>query len=98
MRVDAVVVLAHDYKVEVPVLRLALRSTTPYIGMLASRKRAAAVRALLADDGVSADELARLCSPIGLQIGAQGPTEIAVSILAEVIAIWRALPAVARGP
>lgn len=97
-RVDAVVVLAHDYKVEVPVLRLALRSTTPYIGMLASRKRAAAVRALLADDGVSADALARLCSPIGLQIGAQGPTEIAVSILAEVIAIWRALPVVARGP
>ena len=88
--VAAVVILAHDYKVEIPVLRVALRSATPYVGMLGSVKRAAAVRGLLADDGVTADELARLHAPIGLRIGAKGPAEIAVSIAAEVIATMRA--------
>jgi xanthine dehydrogenase accessory factor len=85
----AVVVVAHDYKVELPVLRIALRGDAPYVGMLGSRKRAAAVRALLAEDGLTEAELARLRSPIGLAIGAQGAAEIAVSIIAELIATWR---------
>ena len=85
----AVVVVAHDYKVELPVLRVALRGATPYVGMLGSRKRAAAVRALLAEDGLSDAELTRLRAPIGLAIGAQGAAEIAVSIVAELIATWR---------
>jgi xanthine dehydrogenase accessory factor len=85
----AVVVVAHDYKVELPVLRVALRAEVPYVGMLGSRKRAAAVRALLAEDGVSDAQLARLRTPIGLPIGAQGAAEIAVSIIAELIATWR---------
>jgi xanthine dehydrogenase accessory factor len=82
----AVVVVAHDYKVEIPVLRVALRGNAPYIGMLGSRKRAAAVRELLADEGLSAAELEKLRTPIGLAIGAQGAVEIAVSIVAELIA------------
>ena len=85
----AVVLVAHDYKVELPVLRVALRAETPYVGMLGSRKRGAAVRAMLAEDGLSAEEMDRLRTPIGLSIGAQGPAEIAVSIVAELIAIWR---------
>ena len=85
----AVVLVAHDYKVELPVLRVALRANTPYVGMLGSRKRGAAVRAMLAEDGLSAEELERLRTPIGLSIGAQGAAEIAVSIVAELIAIWR---------
>jgi xanthine dehydrogenase accessory factor len=85
----AVVVVAHDYKVELPVLRVALRSGAPYVGMLGSRKRAAGVRALLAEDGLTEAELARLRAPIGLSIGAQGAAEIAVSIVAELIATWR---------
>ena len=85
----AVVVVAHDYKVEIPVLRVALRAGAPYVGLLGSRKRAAAVRELLADDGVSAAELETLRTPIGLAIGAQGAAEIAVSIVAELIATWR---------
>jgi xanthine dehydrogenase accessory factor len=85
----AVVVVAHDYKVELPVLRVALRAGTPYVGMLGSRKRAASIRAMLADDGVGEEELARLRAPIGLRIGAQGAAEIAVSIIAELIATWR---------
>jgi xanthine dehydrogenase accessory factor len=85
----AVVVVAHDYKVEIPVLRIALRGRAPYVGMLGSRKRSAAVRALLAEDGVSEAELEQLRTPIGLPIGAQGAAEIAVSIVAELIATWR---------
>lgn len=89
----AVVIVAHDYKVELPVLRVALRSGAPYVGMLGSRTRSGAVRALLAEDGLSDAELARLRAPIGLRIGAQGPAEIAVSIVAELIAAWHgALP------
>jgi xanthine dehydrogenase accessory factor len=85
----ALVVVAHDYKVEIPVLRGALRGSAPYVGLLGSRKRAAALRAMLAEDGVSVAELERLHTPIGLSIGAQGPAEIAVSIVAELIATWR---------
>ncbi len=85
----AVVVVAHDYKVELPVLRVALRGDAAYVGMLGSRKRAAAVRALLAEDGLTDAQLARLRTPIGLAIGAQGAAEIAVSIVAELIATWR---------
>ena len=85
----AVVLVAHDYKVELPVLRIALRAETPYVGMLGSRKRGAAVRAMLADDGIGPAALERLRTPIGLSIGAQGAAEIAVSIVAELIATWR---------
>jgi xanthine dehydrogenase accessory factor len=85
----AVVIVAHDYKVELPVLRVALRGDVPYVGMLGSRKRAATVRAMLAEDGLAASEVARLRAPIGLPIGAQGAAEIAVSIVAELIATWR---------
>jgi xanthine dehydrogenase accessory factor len=85
----AVLVVAHDYKVELPVLRIALRSDAPYVGMLGSRKRAAAMRGMLAEDGLGERELARLRAPIGMAIGAQGAAEIAVSIVAELIAVWR---------
>lgn len=88
-RSAAVVVVAHDYKVELPVLRVALRGSAAYVGMLGSRKRAAAVRAMLADDGLTEAELGRLRAPIGLSIGAQGAAEIAVSIVAELVATWR---------
>jgi xanthine dehydrogenase accessory factor len=92
----AVVIVAHDYKVELPVLRVALRAGVPYVGMLGSRKRASTVRAMLAEDGVAASEIARLRAPIGLAIGAQGAGEIGVSIIAELIATWRGAPAAAR--
>jgi xanthine dehydrogenase accessory factor len=93
----AVVVVAHDYKVELPVLRVALRGGAAYVGMLGSRKRAAGVRALLAEDGLTEAELAGLRAPIGLAIGAQGAAEIAVSIVAELIATWRGAASRAGG-
>jgi xanthine dehydrogenase accessory factor len=85
----AVVLVAHDYRVELPVLRAALRSDAPYVGMLGSRKRGNGVRAMLAEEGMSDAELARLRTPVGLPIGAEGPVEIAVSIVAELISVWR---------
>lgn len=88
----AIVVVAHDYKVELPVLRIALRAGTQYVGMLGSRARTASLRAMLADDGLTAAELDRLRAPIGLAIGAQGAAEIAASIVAELIAVWRSAP------
>jgi xanthine dehydrogenase accessory factor len=88
----AVVLVAHDYRVELPVLRVALRGDAPYVGMLASKKRGSGVRAMLADEGMSDEELARLRTPVGLAIGAEGPAEIAVSIVAELIATWRYQP------
>ena len=88
----AVVIVAHDYRVELPVLRVALRRDLAYVGMLGSRKRGAGIRALLAEDGVTEEQLARLRTPVGLAIGAQGAAEIAVSIVAELISVWRQAP------
>jgi xanthine dehydrogenase accessory factor len=83
----AVVLIAHDYKYELPALRLLLRSPLAYVGMLGSKKRGEAVRALLREEGFTADELARIHSPIGLDIGGKSPPEVALSILAELVAV-----------
>jgi xanthine dehydrogenase accessory factor len=83
----AVVLVAHDYKYELPVLREILRSPVGYIGLLGSRKRGAAVRELLAAEGFMPDELARVHTPIGLDLGGKRPGEVAISILAEVVAV-----------
>jgi xanthine dehydrogenase accessory factor len=85
----AFVLVAHDYKYELPVLRHVLRGDAVYVGMLGSSRRGAAVKALLAEEGFNPDELARVRTPIGLDIGAQSASEIALSILAEVVAAWR---------
>jgi xanthine dehydrogenase accessory factor len=81
------VLAAHDYKYELPILREALRSPVRYVGMLSGRKRADGVRALLREDGLSEEEIARLQAPIGLDIGGREPAEIALSIAAQLIAV-----------
>jgi xanthine dehydrogenase accessory factor len=83
----AVVLIAHDYKYELPVLRTLLRSRVGYIGMLGSKKRGVAVRALLREEGYTDEELDRIHTPIGLDIGGKSPPEVALSILAELIAV-----------
>ena len=83
----AIVLVAHDYKYELPILRLVLRSPVRYIGLLGSRKRAAAVRQMLSDEGFTAEELARIRTPIGLDIGGSTPAEIALAILGEIVAV-----------
>jgi xanthine dehydrogenase accessory factor len=82
-----VVLLAHDYKYELPVLREVLRSDAAYIGMLGSRRRGDTIRAMLAEEGFTAAELARLHSPIGLPLGGKSAAEIALAIAAEIIAV-----------
>ena len=83
----AIVLIAHDYKYELPILRQLLRAPVGYIGMLGSKKRGAAVRDLLRDEGFTDAELARIHTPIGLDLGGKSSAEVALSILAQVVAV-----------
>lgn len=83
----AVVVLFHDAKFDVPALKLALRSDAFYIGFLGSRKTQADRRASLVEAGFTAQDLARIYGPVGLDIGGKEPAMIALSILAEIVAV-----------
>ncbi|NWL27165.1 xanthine dehydrogenase [Paenarthrobacter ureafaciens] len=88
-QVDArtvVCVLTHDAKFDIPLLRLALDLPVGYIGAMGSRRTHDERLRLLRDKCVSEEQLARLCSPIGLDLGARTPEETAVSITAEIIA------------
>jgi xanthine dehydrogenase accessory factor len=83
---QAVVVASHGND-EVPVLELALRREIPYVGLVASRRRGAAVLEAL---GVDDDTRKRVRTPAGLDIGARTPPEVALSILAEIVEVLRA--------
>lgn len=87
--VDAVVVTSHHEGVDGPVLRAALAAGTAYVGAMGSRATQARRREWLLAHDVTQQELAALHAPIGLDIGAQDPGEIAVAILAEVVAVRR---------
>ena len=87
-RRTAVLLLAHDYKYELPVLRDVLRKPVGYIGMLGSKKRGVAMRGLLRDEGFTDEELARVHTPIGLDLGGKAPAEVALSILSEIVAVY----------
>ena len=79
-------VLTHDPKFDVPVLEIALRSPAAYIGAMGSRRTHADRLERLRERGLSDDEIARLRSPIGLDLGGRTPEETAVAIAAEIIA------------
>ena len=89
-RVDGrtvVTVLTHDPKFDVPLLEVALRlSEVAYVGAMGSRRTHDDRLARLREAGVGEDEIARLSSPIGLDLGARTPEETAISIAAEIIA------------
>jgi xanthine dehydrogenase accessory factor len=78
-------VLTHDSKFDIPLLVAALRSPAGYIGVMGSRRTHERRTVELRDEGVNEAELARLASPIGLDLGARTPEETAVSIAAEII-------------
>jgi xanthine dehydrogenase accessory factor len=82
----AICVLTHDAKFDIPLLRLALSLPVGYVGAMGSRRTHEHRRHLLRDAGVPEDQLARLHSPIGLDLRAHTPQETAVSITAEIIA------------
>jgi xanthine dehydrogenase accessory factor len=84
----ALVVAAHG-RDELLALRRALEAGVPYVGLVASRVRGSAVVGELHDEGVAEARLATLETPAGLDIGARTPEEIALSILAEVVAVRR---------
>jgi len=81
----AVCVLTHDPKFDVPVLEVALSTTAGYIGVMGSRRTHEDRLARLREAGVDEAALARLRSPIGLDLGARTPQETAVSIAAELV-------------
>ncbi len=85
----AVVLLTHDPKLDDPALHIALRSAAFYIGALGSSRTHASRAARLQEAGFTAADIARIHGPVGLNIGASGPAEIAVSILGEMIQTLR---------
>jgi len=86
---DAALIVASHGRDEESALRRALESGVPYVGLVASRKRGAAVVESLREAGLPEERLTRLRTPAGLEIGAVTPEEIALSILAEVVATRR---------
>jgi xanthine dehydrogenase accessory factor len=95
-RRTAVITLTHDPKLDDPALATALRSDAFYIGALGSRKTHAARLKRLEALGFGEAELGRIRGPVGLDINAISPAEIAVSILAEVTQVLRAEPGSGR--
>jgi xanthine dehydrogenase accessory factor len=87
-RVDprtVICVLTHDPKFDVPLLEVALRTPAAYIGAMGSRRTHEDRLQRLRESGVREEELARLASPIGLDIGARTPEETAISVAAELV-------------
>jgi xanthine dehydrogenase accessory factor len=82
-----VAVLAHDLKIDVPALRYAVASPARYVGVLGSRRTHAKRVEALREAGVGDEQLARIHAPIGLDLGGRRPEEIAVSIVAEMVAV-----------
>jgi xanthine dehydrogenase accessory factor len=80
-----IAVLTHDPKFDVPALAVALRSDAGYIGAMGSRRTHEDRLVRLKEAGLNDDELARLHSPIGLDLGARTPEETAISIAAEIV-------------
>ncbi|MBF6949197.1 XdhC family protein, partial [Acinetobacter baumannii] len=80
-----VCVLTHDPRTEVPLLEVALRLPVAYVGAMGSRRSSEELLAALRSAGLDA-ELDRLHAPIGLDLGARSAEEVAVSVMAEVIA------------
>jgi xanthine dehydrogenase accessory factor len=85
----ALLALTHDPKIDDPALSAALKSKVFYIGALGSKKTQAKRFERLKASGFSDDQIARIRGPIGLAIGAKGPVEIAVAIMAEITRVLR---------
>jgi xanthine dehydrogenase accessory factor len=82
-----ITILTHDPKIDDPALRVALPSPAPYIGVLSSKRTHEKRVARLTKAGIDPAQLARIRTPIGLNIGAERPEEIALCIMAEIIAV-----------
>ncbi len=96
---DAVCVLTHDAKFDVPAIVGALATRVGYLGAMGSRTTHEKRSERLRDEGVTKEQLDRVMAPIGLDIGGRTPEETAVSIVAEIIALrtGRAAPSLTHG-
>ena len=88
----AIVTLTHDPKIDDPAIRAALNSDAFYLGCLGSRRTHAKRIDRLAEAGISEADLVRIHAPVGLDIGARSPAEVAVAVMAEVTASLRRPP------
>ena len=86
-RSSAVATLTHDPKIDDPALMVALRSPAFFIGALGSKKTQEKRKKRLLDRGLTEAELSRLFAPVGLDIGSRSPEEIALSVLAQIVAV-----------
>jgi xanthine dehydrogenase accessory factor len=85
----AICVLTHDHKFDIPLLQAALATPAGYLGALGAKRTNAERVERLRAEGVSEDELARIHAPIGLDIGARTPEEVAVAVAGEIVALRR---------
>jgi len=85
----ATVMLTHDPKVDDPALKIVLNSSAFYVGALGSKTTNAKRRERLLNEGITETQLSRLHAPIGLDIGAETPEEIALAIMSEVVNAYR---------
>jgi len=83
------IVILTRHKDDVPALTASLQTNATYIGMIASRRRVTLVFSQMLKQGFTEEQLSQVCSPVGLDIGADTPEEIAVSIMAEIVKIKR---------
>lgn len=88
MRLDRstyLVFLSHDEKLDYPALQVALEQDVPYVGALGSRRTHEKRKAALRAEGLDEAQLARIQAPVGLDIGAETPEEIALAVMAEIV-------------
>jgi xanthine dehydrogenase accessory factor len=97
-RSTCVAMLTHDPKIDDPALMIVLNSPVFYVGALGSLKTHQSRRRRLLDEGLSPNQLDRIRGPIGLDIGAKTPEEIALSIMAEIVDVRRGQPAQSVSP
>jgi xanthine dehydrogenase accessory factor len=84
-----IVIVTRGHRDDMRVLRWAVDTPAKYIGMIGSQRKVIAIYKQLEKEGIAPDKLARVYAPVGLDIGAIAPEEIAIAIVAEMIAIRR---------
>jgi xanthine dehydrogenase accessory factor len=84
----AIVMLTHDPKIDDPALKIALNSSAFYVGALGSKKTHQKRLERLRSEGIAASVLNKIHAPIGLDLGGKSPSEIALSIMSEIIQVW----------
>lgn len=89
---DAVCVLTHDPKFDIPAITSAVKTNVGYIGAMGSRRTTITRNERLAEAGLDATQISRVMGPIGIDIGARTPEETAVAIVAEIIAVRTGRP------